>query len=80
MQTFAVGVHWVTIPKKGLNLKAQEARIVHYRGSQQLDNPVCSVEVREGSLEEQAVLQNGWVRDESVAMVYAKAKSFLNMS
>ncbi|KAG0607618.1 hypothetical protein M758_8G043200 [Ceratodon purpureus] len=78
--TFAVGVHWVTIPKKGLNLKAQEARIVHYRGSQQLDNPVCSVEVREGSLEEQAVLQNGWVRDESVAMVYAKAKSFLNMS
>jgi hypothetical protein len=72
VKTFAAGVHGVTIPAEGLNLKGDEARILHYRSAPTFKTRLCGNNVKD----EKAVLDAGWIRDESTSKIYAHAKLF----
>jgi len=78
-QTFAAGVHWVTIPENGLNLRANEAHILHYRSAPTPKTKLCANNVTLSDTQhsaEKAILDAGWIRDESTSKIYSQAKLF----
>lgn len=76
MQTFAAGVHWALIPETGLNLLGDEAHMLHYRSAPLPKVQLCAENVTLNGKQEKAVLNAGWIRDESVSKIYSQAKAF----
>ncbi|KAG0601226.1 hypothetical protein M758_11G094400 [Ceratodon purpureus] len=75
-ETFAAGVHWALIPETGLNLLGDEAHMLHYRSAPLPKVQLCAENVTLNGKQEKAVLNAGWIRDESVSKIYSQAKAF----
>lgn len=78
-KTFAAGVHWVTIPKNGLDLSGNGAHILHYRSAPLPKTRLCSNNVTMDGTDddgEASVLEDGWIQDDQVSQIFKRAKSY----